>query len=95
MMQGFWDFSLIIGGDTLSLPYQVIRIMLDVVLITAGLIALAVVLLSVRLLCGKRRFVQTHIDGNKALNRKGIFCAKEQDRAQRRHNGLVIREKKY
>ena len=67
--------------------------MLDVVLITAGLIALAVVLLSVRLLCGKCRFVHTHIDGNKALNRQGIFCAKEQDRAQRRHNGLVIREK--
>lgn len=51
-------------------------------------------LLCVRIFTGKnKRFIHTHIDGNKALNKKGIFCVKEMDRRERRINKNAVNEK--
>ncbi len=56
------------------------------------IIAVGVVLLSVRLFF-RRGFVHTHIDGNKALNEKGIHCAVSFDRELRQPNKHAVREK--
>lgn len=66
--------------------------MLQIILTTLLIVAVSIALLSIRLLCGKKDFVNSHIDGNKALNEKGIFCAKEQDRNQRKQDGFRIKE---
>ncbi len=68
--------------------------MLQIALVILPIIALSILLLSIRLLCGKKNFVNSHIDGNKALNQQGIFCAKEQDRNQRNNCGFRIKEHK-
>ena len=47
-------------------------------LLICGILAIGLLLLSIRVLVGKR-FVHTHVDGNKALERKGIHCAQSQD----------------
>lgn len=62
-------------------------------LIFVGIIlAIAVLLLAVRLLAGKKNFVHTHVDGNKEMERRGIHCVKRQDRDARRNSGLKIKE---
>ena len=52
--------------------------MLVTLLVTLALLALAVALLSVRLFFGKR-FVNQHIDGSRAMQQRGIHCARRQD----------------
>ena len=47
------------------------------VLIAAGLAFLAI-----KLFFGKK-FVHTHLEGNKALNKKGITCVMEMEREER------------
>lgn len=66
--------------------------MLEVLLCSVLLVALAVALLSVRLFVGKR-FVHTHIDGNKALGRQGITCVKDMERRERKANPLAVKER--
>lgn len=48
------------------------------------LVGAALLLLCIRVLLGKK-FIHTHVDGNKALQEKGIHCAQAQD-ALMRHN---------
>lgn len=62
------------------------------VLIVAIILAIAVLLLAVRLLAGKKKFVHTHVDGNKEMARRGIHCVKRQDREARLNGGLKIKE---
>ena len=60
------------------------------------IIAASVVLLSVKVLLKKGgRFPNTHIEGNRALGKKGIFCAKTMDRMAVNRKGLydLINEK--
>ena len=46
-------------------------------------------LLSIKVLLKKDgRFPNTHIEGNRALRKKGIFCAKTMDRMEMRRKGL-------
>jgi len=66
--------------------------MYRIALITALIIAISIALLCIRLYFGKK-FVHTHIDGNKALNKKGIFCVHEMDRRERRKNRNAVSEK--
>lgn len=66
--------------------------MLKVLLLSIVIVAVAVILLSVRLLCGKDNFVSSHVDDSEPLKQRGITCFKEQDRTQRQHAGLRIRE---
>ncbi len=66
--------------------------MWQVFLFSLLIIAIGLLLLSVRLLMGKR-FVHTHVDGNKALNKKGIHCAQSQDAAMRRVRRTAVSER--
>lgn len=52
----------------------------------------AVVLLSVGVVV-KGRFVNSHVSGNRALRRKGIHCAQQQDREARKHNSNAVEER--
>lgn len=63
--------------------------MLTTLLITAIILVICVVLLSVKVLFKKGgRFPNTHIEGNKALGKKGIYCAKTQDKLDNRQKNL-------
>lgn len=51
-------------------------------------------MLSVKVIFKKNgRFPNTHIEGNKALAKKGIYCAKTEDRIQQRRRNLEDRLK--
>jgi len=55
------------------------------ILITIGLVALAMVLLCVRILLRKGgKFSSQHISENKKMRENGIHCATSQDREARR-----------
>ena len=55
--------------------------MLTTLLFTVIILVISVVLLSIKVLLKKGgRFPNTHIEGNRALGKKGIFCAKTMDR---------------
>lgn len=58
------------------------------------IVAVAVALLCIRLLLGKKNVVNTHIDGNRDMERRGIHCAVRQDMEQRISGGLRIEEHK-
>ncbi len=60
-------------------------------LLTLLLVAVCVVLLSVRLFFG-RAFVRTHVGDNKLMRRRGIGCVQSQD-AQARAARKGVREK--
>lgn len=65
--------------------------MLKVILLTLGIVAVSIALLAIKLLFGKR-FVNLHIDGNKALNRKGIHCVQSMDATERKENPNKVSE---
>lgn len=63
--------------------------MLTTILFTVIILVICVVLLSVKVLFKKGgRFPNTHIDGNRALGKKGIHCARTQDREEARRKNL-------
>lgn len=66
--------------------------MLKILIPTITIVAVAVVLLSVGIII-KGRFVNSHVSGNRALRRKGIHCAQQQDREARRPNVHAVSEK--
>jgi len=58
--------------------------MLKLLLITAGIIALAVVLLSVKLIVkNDARGPMTHIGASKAMRERGIHCVESMDAIER------------
>ena len=63
--------------------------MLTTILLTVIILVICVVLLAVKVIFKKGgRFPNTHIEGNKALGKKGIFCAKTMDRMAVKQKGL-------
>ncbi len=63
--------------------------MLTTLLFTFIFIAISVLLMSVKVLLKKDgRFPNFHIEGNRALGKKGIFCAKTMDRLAIKQKGL-------
>lgn len=67
-----------------SLQHKNTKSMLPTLLITLFIVAVALVLLCVKLLLVKGgKFPNTHVGGNKAMQRKGIHCVKAQDREAR------------
>ena len=63
--------------------------MLNTILITVAIIAVAVVLLGVRIFFVKGgRFPDTHISRNKAMQQRGITCAVSTDARDRNHQSL-------
>ena len=68
--------------------------MLTTLLFTVIILVISVVLLSIKVLLKKGgRFPNTHVGGNRALGKKGIHCAKTQDREQARQRNLYDRVK--
>lgn len=55
-------------------------------------VAIAVVLLCIRLLLGRKNVVNSHIEGNHEMARRGIRCVKHQDMEARLNGGLKVRE---
>lgn len=65
---------------------------MSLILISLLFVALAVALLSVRILLSKKgRFPNTHVGGNKALRRQGISCHTSQHREAQSHRTLADR----
>lgn len=67
--------------------------MFQLFLIILAICAVAFLLLAIKVLVGKK-FVHTHIDGNRHLNKKGIHCVQSMDRKMRRDNPNRVKEKK-
>lgn len=64
------------------------------ILIVIGVLAVAMLLLSVRVLIKKNgRFSSQHISENKRMKQDGIHCATSQDREARRRNNNRIKTK--
>lgn len=59
---------------------------------TAVFVAIAVVLLSVGVIV-RGRFVNSHVSGNRFLRKKGIHCARQQDREARTANPHAVDER--
>lgn len=68
--------------------------MLQVILFSLLIITISLVLLAVRLFFGKR-FINTHVDGSKALTAKGIHCAQTQDAEMRQQRRTAINERSH
>ena len=67
--------------------------MLETLLITLLIVAISLILLGVRVFFTKNgRFPNSHVSGNKALNKKGIGCVQSQDREARRKSRFSIEE---
>ena len=66
--------------------------MLETFIFTLLIIAIGLGFLCIRIWVGKR-FVHTHVDGNKALNEKGIHCVQSLDAAKRQDNPHAVSEK--
>ena len=73
------------------IPDANIQRMFQLFLIILAIIAIAFLLLAVKVLLGKK-FVHTHIDGNRPLNKKGIHCVQSMDRKMRKDNPHKVRE---
>ena len=67
--------------------------MFQIFLIILAIIAIAVALLGIKVLLG-RKFVNMHIEGNKALNKKGIHCVQSMDRNMRKENPHRVSERR-
>lgn len=67
--------------------------MLRLFLLLIALLAVAMLLLSVRVLTGKR-FIHTHVSGNKEMRRRGIGCAQSQDAIICRPRRTAVRERR-
>ena len=68
-----------------------VRIMFQTFAVIIGLIAICVALLSVRIFFGKR-FVHTHIEGNRDMHERGIHCVMHMDKEERRSKKTTVRE---
>lgn len=67
--------------------------MLETVLITLLIVAICVLLLGVKVFFVKGgRFPNGHVNGNKALRKKGIGCVQSQDRAAQKKSRFSIDE---
>ena len=67
--------------------------MFQIFLIILAIIAIAVALLGIKVLLG-RKFVNMHIEGNKALNKQGIHCVQSMDRNMRKENPHRVSERR-
>lgn len=67
--------------------------MLKEVIFVLIIIAIAVVLLAIRLIMGRKNVVHTHIEGNREMDKRGIHCVMHQDMEDRLNSGLKIKER--
>lgn len=66
--------------------------MLKVLLIVIIIVGISVLLLGIKVFFTKNgKFPNTHIGGNKALSKRGISCAKTDDKLAQQKQGLFDR----
>ncbi len=65
--------------------------MLETIYITAGIVAICVLFLSIGIII-KGRFPSMHVSGNKEMQKRGIGCVQSQDREARKINKHAIPE---
>lgn len=66
--------------------------MVTTLLFTVIILVICVALMAIKVLVKKDgRFPNTHIEGNRALGKKGIYCAKSMDRIEGRRKNLYDR----
>lgn len=68
--------------------------MLKLFILSLIAIAVCMALLAIKLFFGKK-FVHLHIDGNKALNKKGIHCVQSMDARERKENPHKVKEHRH
>lgn len=66
--------------------------MYKILALTTIIVAAAIFLLSIGIIV-RGKFVNSHVSGNKALRRKGIHCAQQQDREARTPNPHAVSER--
>ena len=66
--------------------------MLETIYLTAGIVAICVLLLSIGIII-KGRFPNTHVSGNKEMRKRGIGCVQSQDREARKEKKHAIAER--
>ncbi len=82
----FWLFQ----KKAVSL-HQIVSRMLKMLLLTLGIIASAILLMSVRVILQKNgRFSSEHISHSKAMRQRGIGCATSQHRQGRKGRKTAI-----
>ncbi len=59
------------------------EVMLKLFLLTLVVVVVAMLLLGVNVFFFKKKFPNTHVGGNKALNKKGVYCVQTQDYMER------------
>ena len=68
--------------------------MLKTLLLTLIIVAVCTILLCIKVIIKKNgRFPNTHIEGNTALRKKKIYCAKTEERVLATHKNLYDRLK--
>ena len=68
--------------------------MLKVVLLTAGIVAISIVLLCIKLIVlPKGKFISPHISNNKEMQKRGIHCVQSMDKIMRRDNPYKVKER--
>lgn len=68
--------------------------MLKVALLTAGIVAISIALLCVKLIVlPNGKFASSHISGNKEMSKRGIHCVQSMDRIMRRDNPYKVKER--
>ena len=65
--------------------------MLETIYLTAGIVAICMLFLSIGIIF-KGRFPNTHVSGNKEMRKRGIGCVQSQDREARKKNKHAIAE---
>lgn len=66
--------------------------MYKILALTTIIVAVATFFLSVGIIV-RGKFVNSHVSGNRALRRKGIHCAQQQDREARAYNSHAVKER--
>lgn len=69
------------------------KIMVQVLLVSVVLIAMAIIGMGVNVFLRKRKFPNTHIGGNKEMVKRGIYCAKTMDKIEQKKVKEEIRLK--
>ena len=68
--------------------------MLKVALLTAGIVAISLALLCIKLIVlPNGKFVSSHISDNKEMRKRGIHCVQSMDKMMRRENPYKVKER--
>jgi len=68
--------------------------MLKVALITAGIVAISIALLCIKLIVMPNgKFASSHISDNKEMRKRGIHCVQSMDKMMRRENPHKVKER--